>query len=56
MGLYKNPHIEDYWKSNILYECFIPKVMTKANFKLLSIILHFPEKIWKNDKNENDNG
>ena len=26
MGFHKYPYIEDYWKTNVLYECAIQKV------------------------------
>ena len=48
MGLHHYPNIEDYWKDNILYECVVPKVMTKTFFKLISTIFHFPEKSLEN--------
>ena len=44
MGLHQYQNIEDYWKDNILYECIVPKIMSKTFFKLISTTLHFPEK------------
>ena len=34
MGLHQYSNIEDYLKENLLYECVVPKVMTKTFFKL----------------------
>ena len=48
MGLHQYPNIEDYWKDNILNEYVVPKVKTKAFFKLISTTLHFPEKSLEN--------
>ena len=48
MDLHQYPNIEDYWKDNILYECVVPKVMTKTIFKLIFKTLHFPGKSQEN--------
>ena len=57
--MYKYPHIEDYGQPNSLYECTVPKSMTKALLNLFqqhSKTLGFPEKNLEIiDKTEIDN-
>ena len=42
MGILHLPRLDNYWSSDQIYRNFIPKVMSKNFFKMISAVLHLP--------------
>jgi len=42
MGILHLPRLDNYWSSEQIYKNFIPKVMSKNYFKMISAVLHLP--------------
>ena len=42
MGILHLPRLDNYWSSEQIYRNFIPKVMSKNFFKMISAVLHLP--------------
>ena len=42
MGILHLPRLNNYWSTDIIYQNYLPKVMSKNFFKMISAVLHLP--------------